>query len=46
MTPDDVALLEAGDGADEDAPVAHDEIFAFDQEKTKIACKISLFGIG
>ena len=46
MTPDDVALLKAGDRADKDAPVAHDEIFAFHQQKAEIARQIGLFEIG
>ena len=46
MTPDDVALLKAGDRADKDAPVAHDEIFAFHQQKAEIARQIGLFKIG
>ena len=46
MAPDDIALLQAGDRTDKDAPVAHDEIFAFHQQKAEIARQIGLLEIG
>ena len=46
MPPDDVTALEAGDRADEYPAVAHDQIIALHQQKSKISGKIGLLVVG
>src|SRR5579863_3908292 len=46
MTPNDIALLQPRDGANEDAAVAHDKILAFHQEKAKVTREVGLFEVG
>ena len=46
MPPDDVAALEAGDGAHEHPAFAHDEVVALDQQETEVSRQIGLLIIG
>ena len=44
--PDDVGAFEAGDGAHVHAPVAGDQVLAFDQQEAKVAGQVRLLEIG
>ncbi len=46
MPPDDVASFEAGDCADEDPPLAHDEVIALDEQEAEVTRQIRLFVVG
>src|SRR5208282_5994920 len=46
VAPNDVAALEASDGAYENASLAHDEVLAFDKQEAEIAGEVGLLGVG